>query len=89
MKKFITILIVLILVGGGVSLFGYLVAKEKKAPVIFEIKQPFITDIIKKTVATGAIKPRKEVEIKPQVPGIIQEIYVEPGHMVKRDDLIA
>ncbi len=89
MKKLITIIVVIILVGGGLSLFGYLAAKEKKAPVIFEIKQPFITDIVKKTVATGSIKPRKEVEIKPQVPGIIQEIYVEPGDMVKKDALIA
>jgi HlyD family secretion protein len=89
MKKLLTFLIVLILVGGGVLLFGYLAAKEKKAPVIFEIKQPFVTDIVKKTVATGSIKPRKEVEIKPQVPGIIQELYVESGQMVKNDDLIA
>lgn len=89
MKKIMIFLIVIILVAGGVSLFAYLVAKEKKAPIIFEIKQPFITDIIKKTVATGSIKPRKEVEIKPQVPGIIQEIYVETGDMVKKDDLIA
>lgn len=89
MKKFFTILVVIILVGGGVSLFAYLAAKEKKAPVIFEIKQPFVTDIVKKTVATGSIKPRKEVEIKPQVPGLIQAIYVEPGDMVKKDDLIA
>ena len=89
MKKLITILVIVILVGGGITLFGYLAAREKKAPVIFEIKQPFITDIVKKTVATGSIKPRKEVEIKPQMPGIIQEIYVESGDVVKKDDLIA
>lgn len=89
MKKLLTILIVIILVGGGISLFTYLAAKEKKAPTIFEIKQPFVTDIINKTVATGSIKPRREVEIKPQVPGLIQEIYVEPGQMVKKNDLIA
>lgn len=89
MKKLLTILIVLILLGGGGYLFTYLAAKEKKAPVVYEIRQPVVTDIVKKTVATGAIKPRKEVEIKPQVPGIIQEIYVESGDMVKKDDLIA
>lgn len=89
MKKILTILVVIILAGGGISLFAYLAVKEKKAPVVFEIKQPFVTDITKKTVATGSIKPRKEVEIKPQVPGIIQEIYVEPGNKVKKDDLIA
>lgn len=89
MKKFIISLTVIILLAGGVSLFVYLAAKEKKAPVVFEIKEPFVTDIVKKTVATGSIKPRKEVEIKPQVPGILQEVYVEPGQMVKKDDPIA
>jgi len=89
MKKILIALIVIILVVGGISLFVYLVAKEKKAPGIFEIKQPFVTDIIKETVATGSIKPRKEIEIKPQVPGILQEIYVESGQMVKKEDLIA
>jgi HlyD family secretion protein len=89
MKKLLMILTITILVVGGISLFVYLAAKEKKAPVMFETKQPFIADIIKKTVATGSIKPRKEVEIKPQVPGIIQEIYIEAGDMVKKDALIA
>ncbi len=89
MKKILIILTVVILIGGGISLFTYLIAKEKKAPVVFETVEPFVTDIVKKAVATGSIKPRKEVEIKPQVPGILQEIYVEPGQMVKKDDPIA
>lgn len=89
MKKLLITLIVIILIAGGISLFAYLAAKEKKAPVVFEIKKPFVTDITKKTVATGSIKPRKEVEIKPQVPGIIDAVYVEPGDMVKKGDLIA
>lgn len=89
MKKFLIILVVIILVVGGLSLFVYLAGKEKKSPVVYETKQPFVTDIIKKTVATGSIKPRKEIEIKPQVPGIIREIYVEPGDMVNKDDLMA
>ena len=84
MKKSLIILTVIIFVAGGISLFVYLAAKEKKSPDTYEIEQPFITDIIKKTVATGSIKPRKEIEIKPQVPGIIREIYVEPGHMIKK-----
>ncbi len=89
MKKFFITFIFIILLAGGVSLFVSLAAKEKKIPVVFEIKEPFITDIVKKTVATGSIKPRKEVEIKPQLQGILQEVYVEPGHMVKKDAPIA
>ena len=48
MKRILTVLVVIILLGGGAYLFTYLAAKEKKAPVVYEIKQPIVTDIIKK-----------------------------------------
>ncbi len=89
MRKVLRIIIIVIIIGSGIGIFVYLASKEKKAPVIFETQQPFVTNIVKKTVATGSIVPRKEIEIKPQVPGIIVDIYVEPGDMVKEGDLIA
>lgn len=46
-------------------------------------------DIVKKSVATGSVVPRKEILIKPQVSGIIKEIYVEAGDTVSEGDLIA
>ncbi|MCP4368403.1 MAG: efflux RND transporter periplasmic adaptor subunit [Deltaproteobacteria bacterium] len=89
MKLFLKILslIIILIVFGGTLLFLYNKSREK--PVIFETRSPFITNVIKKTVATGSIVPRKEIEIKPQISGIIEEIYVEPGDKVKKDDLIA
>ena len=48
-----------------------------------------ITDIVKKTVATGSVIPRKEVAVKPQVSGIVESIRVEPGQDVHRGDLLA
>ena len=51
--------------------------------------RPSVTDIVKKTVATGSVIPRKEVAVKPQVSGIIESIRVEPGQDVKRGDLLA
>jgi len=89
MKKVLRIIIIVIIVGSGIGIFVYLASKEKKAPVIFETQSPAVTNIVKKTVATGSIVPRKEIEIKPQVPGIIVDVYVEPGDMVKEGDLIA
>jgi len=89
MKLFFKILsLILILIVFGGTLF-FLYHKSQKKPVIFETKSPFITNIIKKTVATGSIVPRKEIEIKPQISGILEEIFVEPGDKVKKDDLIA
>lgn len=89
MRKILRISFIVILVGGGIAVFIYLASKEKKSSVIFETQSAFVTNIVKKTVATGSIVPRKEIEIKPQVPGIIEEIYVESGQMVKQGDLVA
>jgi HlyD family secretion protein len=89
MKKIlkISMLVVLIALIGWV--FFYLYKQTKKSPVVFETEQPEVTNIIKKTVATGSIVPRKEIQIKPQESGIINEIYVQPGDEVKEGDLIA
>jgi HlyD family secretion protein len=88
-KKFFRIFFLVIVVLGMGYLFYYLYKKNKKEPVVYETKSATITNIIKKTVATGSIAPRKEIEIKPQVSGIIEKIFIEPGVMIKKGDLIA
>ena len=89
MKLFFKILglLLIVVVFGGTFVFLYRKSQEK--PVIFETRSPFVTNIIKKTVATGSIVPRKEIDIKPQISGILEEIFVEPGDTVKKNDLIA
>ena len=89
MKKIGRIIFIALIALGMIFLFYYLYSKNKKEPIVFETKTAFKTNIIKKTVATGSIVPRKEIEIKPQVSGIIEKIYIEPGVMVKQGDLIA
>ena len=54
-----------------------------------EFETPEYVDIIKKTVATGSVNPRKEIVIKPQVSGVIEELYVEAGDLVKKGQRIA
>ncbi|MCB9187301.1 MAG: efflux RND transporter periplasmic adaptor subunit [Flavobacteriales bacterium] len=89
MKSFVRILVVLVILAGfGYTLY-HLYEKSQEPPVVFETSQPFRTDIIKKTVATGTIAPKKEVAIKPRVSGIIEKVYVEEGDMVKSGDPIA
>jgi len=89
MKTFLKILVIFIILG----LFGYtlyyLWNKSKEKPVVYKTEMPTYNNIIKKTVATGSVVPRKEIEIKPVVSGIISELYVEEGQMVKKGDLIA
>ncbi len=75
------------------AVFGYtiyfLYEKSQAKPVVYQTTTPFTESIIKKTVATGSVVPRKEIAIKPQVSGIIDIIYVEAGDMVTKGDLIA
>ncbi len=89
MKKFFRILGIVILVGifGGTIYFLY--TKSKKAPEEFETKSPFVTNVIRKTVATGSVVPRREIDIVPQVSGIIDELYIIAGDFVKKDQVIA
>jgi HlyD family secretion protein len=56
---------------------------------VFKTITPFETNIIKKAVATGSVVPRKEIEIKPQVSGVIEKIYVKSGDTVEKGTRIA
>ncbi|WP_431166517.1 efflux RND transporter periplasmic adaptor subunit [Tenacibaculum halocynthiae] len=78
--------IVLVLFVVALVWFG---KKNKKNIVEYETEKPFKTTIVKKTVATGKVIPLEEVEIKPQIAGIVDKILVEEGAIVKVGDLIA
>jgi len=89
MKKSVTIFILIfILVTFGGAMY-YLYAKNQEDPVVYKTEKPANRTIVKKTVATGSILPLEEVIIKPNISGIIEEIYVEGGDLVKANDLIA
>lgn len=89
MKSFVRILVVLVIVGGFGYTLWHLYDKSQEPPVIYGTAKAFQTDIIRKTVATGSISPKKEVAIKPRVSGIIDQVFVEEGQMVKKGDAIA
>jgi HlyD family secretion protein len=90
MRTFFRIFIIVVIVGVfGFTIF-YLYGKSKDTPVIYETTSAFIApNIIKKTVATGSVNPRKEIDITPKVSGIIEELYVVPGQMIGQGDVIA
>ena len=89
MKKILRISLLVIILGLFVATIFFLYNKSKEKPVVFKTDKAFMTNIIKKTVATGSVIPRKEIEIKPQVSGIVEEIYVEAGKKIKSGDVIA
>ena len=63
--------------------------KNKKSIVEYDTETPFKTTIVKKTVATGKVTPLEEIDIKPQITGIIDKIMLLEGAKVKKGDLIA
>ena len=77
----IAVLLIVVLVWLGM--------KNSKSPIQYDTEKPFKTDIVLKTVATGKVIPLEEVEIKPQISGIIETIFVEEGAKVNKGDLIA
>lgn len=89
MKNFLKLFIAIVLLGAFVGTIYFLYSKSEEKPITFKTQEPITTSIIKKTVATGSVIPRKEIEIKPQVSGIIDQIFVEAGTMVRKDDKIA
>ncbi len=89
MKKIFAITLVIVLVGGGAFLLFYLYKQNQKPPKEWKIANAEKRNIIKKTVATGSIVPEKEVSVKPQISGILDKIYVNPGETVKTGQLIA
>lgn len=89
MKSFVRILVVVVILGGFGYTLWHLYEKSQEPPTVYETTKAFQTDIIKKTVATGTIAPRKEVAIKPRVSGIIEKVYVVEGQMIKNGDAIA
>ncbi|MBC6606086.1 efflux RND transporter periplasmic adaptor subunit [Hymenobacter sp. BT188] len=89
MKRFFLALLVVLLLAGFGWLGYYFYRQANVDPIVYKTEKPFVADIVKKTVATGSIVPRREVLIKPQVSGIVEELYVEAGQPVKEGQLIA
>ncbi|AVR45331.1 efflux transporter periplasmic adaptor subunit [Christiangramia fulva] len=89
MKKFVTIIILVLIAVTFVGALYYLYQKNQQDPVVYKTEQPTEETIVKKTVATGKIVPKEEVLIKPNISGIIDEIFIEAGDRVKEGDLIA
>ena len=89
MKKVLRILGIIILIGafGGTMFFLY--NKSKKKTDMYETKNPFVSNVIMKTVATGSVVPRFEIEIKPQVSGIIDELFVVAGDHISKGQVLA
>ena len=89
LKKIRNILLLIIVLGGFIWTFYFLYQKSQTPPEVFQTVSPFDTAIVKKTVATGSVTPRKEVNMKSQVSGIIEKLFIVAGQQIKQGDVIA
>jgi HlyD family secretion protein len=89
MKKGCLIAALVVIGLASIGLVYYFYTQNDKDPIEYEYTKAEINDIIKKAVATGSINPRKEVNIKPQVSGVIEKLYVEAGELVSKGQKLA
>ena len=82
-------IILLVVVVVFAAVLAWLGSKNKQNIVSYKTETAFKATIVKKTVATGKVIPLEEIEIKPQITGIIDQIYLLEGAKVKKGDLIA
>jgi len=89
MNKIVKYILIGVLGLGALWAAAFFIKSNSKSAITYETKKPFTSNIEKKTVATGKVIPEDEIEIKPQISGIIETIYLEEGAQVKAGDLIA
>ena len=89
MKKFFRILLWILVGVIFVGTFVFLYLNSKPKEVRYELVKPTMGSVEKTAVLTGTVEPRDEIAIKPQISGIISQINVEAGDMVKPGDVIA
>ena len=74
---------------GALFATAYFIKTNNKSVIEYDTESAIITDIEKKTVVTGKVIPEDEVEIKPQIQGIIEGLFVKEGDLVQTGDLLA
>ena len=89
MKKYSKLIIAAIIALIFIGTFVFLWQKSQPKEVVYNEFTPKLDSIQKTTIITGKIEPRNEVNIKPQISGIISELLKEPGDYVNAGDVIA
>ena len=89
MKKTIRIILIAGTAIALVIVLKYFKDANSESIIDYETEIPFYTSINTNVVATGKLNPEDEIELKPQVTGIVDVIYVEEGDIIQKGDLIA
>lgn len=89
MKRIISYFIVCVIgvVFAGTLVFLY--RKSHQSTVVYQLDSPVRMTLIRKAVAIGKVIPRREIEVKSQVSGVVDKLYVTAGQTVRKGDIIA
>ena len=88
MKKVLKIFLGVLFAALLVGTFVFLWQKTRPVKIVYAIEQPKTDTLRQYVVATGKVQPRDEVEIKPQISGIISDVYKEAGEEVRQGEVI-
>ena len=89
MKKFLKIFAGVLFAALLLGTFWFLWQKTRPVKVVYTIVEPKLDTLKQFVVATGKVEPRDEVMIKPQISGIISDVYKEAGQLVRKGEVIA
>lgn len=89
MKKYSKLFFSAIALVVFIGTFVFLWQKSLPKEIVYNEFTPKKESITKSTIITGRIEPRDEVNVKPQISGIISEIYKEAGETVTAGEVIA
>ena len=89
MKKYRKLIIAAVIALIFIGTFVFLWQKSQPKEIVYNEFTPAMNEVKKTTIITGKIEPRNEVNIKPQISGIITQLMKEPGQYVQQGEVIA
>jgi len=89
MKRYSKLIVAAIVALIFIGTFVFLWQKSQPKEVVYNEFTPKRGDILKTTIITGKIEPRNEVNVKPQISGIVSQLLKEPGQYVQQGEVIA
>ena len=87
--KYLKYIGIALLIGGILFASAFFIKSNSKSSIVYDTETLITTTIEEKIVATGKVLPEDEVNVVPQIAGIIQELYVEEGDEILVGELIA
>ena len=87
--KYLKYIGITLLIGGILFASAFFIKSNSKSSIVYDTETLITTTIEEKIVATGKVLPEDEVNVVPQIAGIIQELYVEEGDEILVGELIA